>query len=135
MSHGAFGICQCEWGSLSDSFLMLKNSPELYANARRCLSPLSDRVLEETLVPTNLETNRINVLVHLTTRDGDDLSYLCARLHFLRRPKPIPESIEEMAQDAKDFYNTRLGAATPEMYLRAFKRYWPTKMKGETNNV
>lgn len=48
-----------------------------------------------------------------------------ARAFFLRLPDPLPNSddLEGLAQYAKQHWNTRLGKATWEDYLNAYRRY------------
>ena len=54
------------------------------------------------------------------------LPYACvmARVHYFRRPDPIPDDLEGMARMAKKIFNTELGKATPEKYLAAYRRFY-----------
>ncbi|NVJ71366.1 MAG: hypothetical protein HWE08_13475 [Alphaproteobacteria bacterium] len=55
--------------------------------------------------------------------------YACAaaRLLYWRHPAPIPAVTDDegLAQYAKEYWNTALGAATAENYLDDFKRWGP----------
>lgn len=50
-----------------------------------------------------------------------------ARVHYLRKPDPIPRSLGEQAAYWKKHYNTHLGAGTEEEYIRNYNRL----IKGE----
>ena len=45
-----------------------------------------------------------------------------SRIFFLRFPESLPKTFEEMAVYAKQKWNTALGKATVDDYLRAYKR-------------
>lgn len=55
-----------------------------------------------------------------------DIRYatLMCRLHYRRRPEPLPDSedVEAMAQYWKAFYNTELGKGTVEQFVDDYKR-------------
>lgn len=51
------------------------------------------------------------------------LSICFCRLHYLRVPEPLPNSIEGYAKYWKDHYNTYLGAGTEEEFIRNYKKY------------
>lgn len=46
-----------------------------------------------------------------------------ARIHYYRVPEALPSTLEGLAAYAKKYYNTELGKATAEDYLKAFKRW------------
>lgn len=46
-----------------------------------------------------------------------------ARVHYYRVPEALPNTLEGLAAYAKKYYNTNLGKATAEDYLKAFKRW------------
>lgn len=46
-----------------------------------------------------------------------------ARIHYLLVPRRIPESLEAMANYYKQYYNSNLGKATPQDWLRNYQRY------------
>ncbi len=54
------------------------------------------------------------------------LPYACvtARIHYFRRPDPIPEDLAGMAALAKKVFNTSAGKATPQKYLDAYRRFY-----------
>ena len=59
--------------------------------------------------------------------DCDGPGALFARLHLLRCPGPIPDSLEGQAAYWKKHYNTILGKGTEEGYISAFLRLRPTQ--------
>lgn len=64
----------------------------------------------------------------LTPRDAVMLClpYACimARVHYFRRPDPIPETLQGMAILCKKVFNTEAGKATPDKYLQAFQKFY-----------
>lgn len=44
-----------------------------------------------------------------------------ARVHYLRVPAAIPDTVEEQAQYWKEFYNTSAGAGTVDKYMTAWR--------------
>lgn len=54
---------------------------------------------------------------------NDKLAAAMARVHYLRVPTPIPETLEEQASYYKKYYNTELGFAKVEDYIRNWKKY------------
>lgn len=48
---------------------------------------------------------------------------LFARIHYLRVPEPLPQTIEGMAYYWKRYYNTYLGKGTEEKFIKAYKAY------------
>lgn len=54
------------------------------------------------------------------------LPYACvmARIHYFRRPDPIPETLQGMAELAKKVFNTAAGKATPAKYLDAYRKFY-----------
>lgn len=55
-----------------------------------------------------------------------NIPYACAmaRVHYFRRPGPIPNTLDGMAALAKKVFNTELGKATPEAYRRAYLEFY-----------
>lgn len=110
---GAFGLAQCEKGSILDSVRFARARPPLEQRVARFLAPWSHWG----------EWPRMRA--HLQVPDGDRLSVALCRLHYLRAPSLVPGSIADMARYAKLHYNTVLGAATPENYREAYEQLWP----------
>lgn len=54
---------------------------------------------------------------------NDKLATAMARIHYLRVSSPIPTTLEEQARYYKKYYNTEMGMATVEEYLRNYKKY------------
>ncbi|MFC1712367.1 hypothetical protein ACFL6S_01795 [Candidatus Poribacteria bacterium] len=51
----------------------------------------------------------------------DDFAFAMARIHYLRVPDSIPNTISEQAAYWKEFYNTSAGAGTVEKYMEAWE--------------
>jgi len=47
------------------------------------------------------------------------------RIHYLRVPEPIPDTIQGQAAYWKMHYNTELGAGTPQEYILSWYRFVP----------
>jgi hypothetical protein len=112
---GAFGFAQNERASIEQGFYRMWRGD---AVGKACRDYLD---LWGSKKPVNPHECRMFVQEPL----GDPLSVLLCRLHYLRVPAPIPLDLEQMSRYAKQHYNTHLGKATPEDYLRAFHRHWP----------
>lgn len=112
--RGAFSLWQVQWNSITDSLHRIAQDSEMENRIillceRNGISrpPLSFKRKDE-------------LLLALQQTSGDILGAVLARLHLLGRPGAIPQDISEMAQYAKEQYNTRGGSATPELYMRHF---------------
>lgn len=57
---------------------------------------------------------------HDMLAENDAYAIVIARIYFWKRPEKLPSKLDDMAQYAKDVWNTELGKATPEMYLNAY---------------
>lgn len=114
MEHvGAFGCMQCEVGSIIDSLLMLQRDPRLREHIRMFLT-------DEGLPMFPLDEVNIDPLLYTLMRpEGDLISMVLARLHYLRKPERIPHGMGPQADYAKQYYNTIAGAATPADYASA----------------
>lgn len=55
--------------------------------------------------------------------NNDKLACAMARVHYLRVPKAIPHGLEEQAAYYKQYYNTPLGAATVDEYIKNYHKY------------
>jgi hypothetical protein len=51
------------------------------------------------------------------------LSIAMCRVHYLRRPEPLPSTIEGYAKYWKKWYNTYLGAGTETEFINNYKKY------------
>lgn len=110
---GAFGLAQCERGSIMDSVRYVAARPALGERVRRYLRGL----------PQWGDWERMRAL--LQTEGGDRLSVCLCRLHYLRDPESVPGTTREQAEYAKKAYNTAGGAALPDHYEQAFLQLWP----------
>ena len=72
--------------------------------------------------------NKILELVNLSPNADEPLisnpMYACAiaRCVYVRRPEPIPKTLEGQAEYWKQWYNTALGKGTVEEYLHSYKQ-------------
>ena len=53
---------------------------------------------------------------------NDKMATLFCRLRYLVDPNPIPTTLEKQAEYYKRIYNTRFGKATPEQYIKNYKK-------------
>lgn len=112
---GAFGLAQTEKGSMDLSTERMHRPDAIGASCQAFLDCCGVKM------PVNTRAAMLAVQVP----QGDALSVLLCRLHYLRVREPVPASQLEQAVYAKAYYNTRFGKATPEHYIRAFDRHWP----------
>lgn len=116
---GAFGLWQCEWGSVSTSLDHLVYRPAVH---EQCVA-----WVDAFDIPRDhlLAANREQILLALQGQAGDPLSALFSRLHYKWVPEYVPENIYDMARYAKQYYNTYKGSARESDYRIAFEKYWP----------
>jgi len=113
---GAFGLWQCELGSIRASLEMLGRSAALRIRSETWLKLWGDTLYDIPSAPVR------DVLLELQEPSGDALSCLLARLHYYRVPEPFPSGKDALARYAKDHYNTHLGSATWQDYRDAYER-------------
>ena len=100
----ALGICQME----PETFIDIRDN---YLNYRPSVKALiMDISNVNTLLPSSLEYNLA-------------LDIAMCRVHYYRVPKPIPHSLEDIAQYWKDFYNTPLGKGTADEFIENYLLY------------
>ncbi len=74
-------------------------------------------------------SNRIIDLANVKRFRSDDLEFnlviqvAFARVHYLRVPEKLPDTIEGMAKYWKQYYNTPLGKGKPEEFVRNYKKF------------
>mgnify|MGYP006863440804 FL=1 len=119
-TRGGWSLWQLEAGSIQDSLRYLGDREALH---RRCeawlLGPGG-----EGQIPWVLDSMlaRSSLLYHLqAVATSDRLACLFARLHYMRRPEPVPATEKERAFYWKKFYNTATGAGTYERYMEAIR--------------
>ena len=113
-SRGGWGLWQLEQGSVGDSITYVNARVALRERVDSWLSPAEQLVWERADVPVLMRM--------LTEPEWDRAACLVARLHYMRFPAPVPASIREQAAYWKKYYNTYLGAGTPEQYSANWKR-------------
>jgi hypothetical protein len=59
----------------------------------------------------------------LRLNDNDYLGVMFAREHYRRIAAPIPKTLQDQAKYWKHWYNSELGAGTPEQYLKSWQIY------------
>ena len=121
---GAWGLWQTEWAAVSDSIKYLKSRPALFERARMWV------YLRGTVDLAELIDAPVDRVLRVL-RHNDALACLFARLHYLRFSAAIPDTVEGQATYWKKYYNTHLGAGTPQKYIAKFHHYvlphWTTQ--------
>jgi len=114
--RGAWGLAQCELGSVTESLKYLAKRPDVAKRAAVWLNNDADADLNTLLY----KVTPSDVLRLLPM--SDRLSVLFCRLHYLRVPAAIPRA--RIDQDAyyKKYYNTIHGAAKPGDFIKALER-------------
>jgi len=115
---GAFGLWQCELGSIEASVRAIARNTWLRNNVELWLNTWGSDVIDPS------EYSAAQILLALQRPEGDALSCLLARLHYFRVPEPFPRGLADLAKYAKRYYNTHLGSATWENYRDAYERGW-----------
>lgn len=115
---GAWGLWQIESASVADSLvdLISKDKLELSNNAARWVGQSDDMSWHWWVGETSHDICKSMVI-------SDRVSCLFSRLHYLRFPEPVPESLGDQAAYWKAHYNTYLGRGTPEDYLRSWVKF------------
>lgn len=118
--NGAHGIFQTEWGSVKTSLRLLDRKPKL---EKRAAEWLFQHKNADLMIKPTWYNGAIRQAVLYAIIGWPRCSVLFARLHYLRVPAAVPESLPAIAEYAKQHYNTRFGKAKPEDYLRAYGRH------------
>ena len=125
--NGAFGVFQTEWPPVLDSLRYLADHSEVLEKAQSVLSE-ENAILLGRLVDRadalrrakDADPDKQVLLGRLQTVRGDDLATVLARVHYMRDPSSLPESLYDLAVYAKRVYNTERGKATAEQYKKAY---------------
>ena len=97
-AYGAgIGICQCD--------------PIAFTDTRDRISPAVKAKIKQSF---NIDVDQI---IHRQLAYSPLLSFLWCRMHYLLRPGAIPSTIAGRADYWKKWYNSELGAGTPEEYI------------------
>jgi len=123
---GAFGLWQTQVPSLIDNIKYIVQHRELLDRLllnlpQECINILNMCVAHVGTMEGTSEVLR-DTLIFLQQRESDQLACAFARVHYLRQPGLIPSDIYSMAKYAKQYYNTRGGKASTELYLSAYQR-------------
>jgi len=115
MDHdgGAWGLWQTEQYAVSDSLRYLRERPDVRDRAATWLFGVGRHDMAGILA---MGGHGIMRLLH----DWDRFACLCARLHYLRFPDPVPADASGQARYWKRHYNTVLGKGKPEQYIEHF---------------
>lgn len=100
----ARGICQMEGNTFND----------IVNNFLAYHTPIKEKIKQIANVDVFVADDLIN---------NDVLAIAMCRVHYLRVSAQIPTSLNEQALYYKKYYNTMLGKATPEQYIKNFNRY------------
>lgn len=107
----ARGLWQMEPATAHDIFEnYLIHRPDRYAKLMALMISMSEVPIWTPAL--------IDLEMHLEHND----IFACAmcRIHYLRVPEPIPETVEQHAKYWKQYYNTPLGAGTQGHYVSAW---------------
>lgn len=130
---GAFGLFQTELGSVETSVAWLDHHHDVRGRIEHWTEAHYGLL-------TMLDVNAAKALVGMVQHeDADALSCALARLHYLRKPEPIPDSLDDQAAYWLEHYNgygackkwerkghTRIRAMELALieYKEAFERGW-----------
>jgi hypothetical protein len=118
LSYGGFSLWQLEEPSIYYSMIWLTSHQEACVRAGQW-------IFNDPNAPANwphyFPTEAI--LWTLRCADGDRLGVLLVRLHYMRVPTSIPETVEAQAEYWKRWYNTLGGKGTVAQYLENWERY------------
>lgn len=114
--RGAWGLAQCELGSVRASLDYLRARPDVAKRAAVWLNNDADADLD-LLLRHSLPEHVLRMLPF-----SDRLSILFCRLHYLRVPAAIPRTRIEQDAYYKKHYNTIHGAAKPGDFIKALDR-------------
>lgn len=110
---GAWGLWQTEHLPVTDNIDYIAARPALFERALTWVwgEAYDYRLLTKT-TPLQLMT---------CIAGNDRLSVLMARIHYMRRPEAIPNSVQAQATYYKEFYNTVAGKATTAEYKKNYQ--------------
>jgi len=117
---GAWGLWQSEKPAMFDNLIYLTSNNVL------CARGMKFAEIEWTALQ-RMGGSSILRCVAASPR----LACLMARVHYLRRPEPIPASVDAQARYWKKWYNTAKGKGTPEKYMRDFDRLIRPLIEGQ----
>lgn len=121
--NGGWGLWQVERGSMLDSIRSLRSRDMLGVHAARWL-------FQTERVPTDWHMWFTTGQLCRLMAGWNRFAVLMARCHYLRRPEPIPYTLDEQAAYWKRYYNTVLGAGDPEDYIRHWQAWGAPIVKG-----
>lgn len=111
--RGGFGLWQLERESVTDSLILTRSKAVLREKSIKFIGDAYKSILDR---------GDPEVILQMMVRsEGDRLSCLFSRLHYLRVHDPIPPTVPAHAQYWKTFYNTVKGKGTVSQYLANWK--------------
>jgi len=116
--NGAWGLWQTEHLAVEDNLMYLTRKPLLAQKSGEWLFGVKGADCTTLFTVSHYSMLPLCQLI----AGWDRLACLMARLHYLRIPKPIPDSISDQAKYWKKYYNTSLGKGTVEGYLSKNQR-------------
>ena len=112
--HGAWGICQCELGSVTDSIALLVKRRDIGKRVAQFVA--GDRDATDDWLITTPPRIMLRWLAA-----SDPLAVAFCRLHYLRVSAAIPYRLEDQDAYYKRYYNTSHGAARPGDFQKALR--------------
>jgi len=97
---------------------IMQMEPATFKDHIAWLSKRKDDLMYKILDVCNMSAPKTDSL-----RYNLKFSIAMARVHYLRRPEPLPSTIAEMAAYWKRHYNSYLGAGTIDEFIKNFKKY------------
>lgn len=122
---GGFSKWQLESGSIQSGMRQLQLKPGLAASATMLV--FADR---NASVMWCRDMDLSTILWALRMDDNDMFGCVLARLHYMRCPGAVPESIEGQAAYWKKWYNTPSGKGTEMQFIENWNRYCAVTVEG-----
>lgn len=126
---GAYGLWQLERISILDSLRRIKGPSRLRARIKDLVG--DDLPSAWTLFEQEAVVQRIADA--MTVPEGDKLSCVFARLHYLWKPGMVRGEIEQQAAYWKQHYNTPSGKGTVKQYMGNWERLCVPFLNGDTD--
>lgn len=122
---GGFSKWQLEKASIAAGLVQMQKNFPLSERATNFLFQDQD-ANSDWVYHTPLD----DVLWSMRQQDNDYIGVLFSRLHYLRVPAAIPTDLAGQAKYWKAYYNSYLGAGTPEQYIGNWNRLCAATVNG-----
>lgn len=97
---------------------IMQMEPATFKDHVRWLSKREDDLIYKIMSSANIQKYDAETL-----KWNLKLSIAMARVHYLRKPEPLPTTVEAMAAYWKRYYNTNLGSGTIDEFINNYKKY------------